>query len=466
GGFATIATMWGWTDPQTGKEYAIIARSDGTGFTDVSNPLNPVYVGKLLRPAPRVGAPTVPVQPSAWHELKVSGNTLVEVSEAEGYGMQTFDLTRLRQFAGTPLDLTASGRYEGFGRAHNVLVSDASGLAVATGITGPNAARTPGCGPGLHFVNVSNPASPAWAGCYTAPSYNNSNGYTHDAQCVRYHGPDTRYVGKEICLLANTKALIIVDASGRDANGRVTPVDLGWTTYPNVAYAHQGWLTEDHRYFYLDDELDQNGTTKTRTLVFDVQDLTKPTLVTEFTGRTTAIDHNQYIRGRYAYQANYTAGLNILDVQTPTTPREVAYFDTYPANDQAIFGGLWNVYPYFASGTIVAATIQDGLFVLKPTALALSNEPTPRVEGFDLTLDGANPAQAPVRVRLALEAPTSVRVAAYDVLGREVATLFDGTAGAGITPLTFDATGLASGVYVVNARIASASVSRRVVVVR
>jgi hypothetical protein len=131
-----------------------------------------------------------------------------------------------------------------------------------------------------------------------------------------------------------------------------------------------------------------------------------------------------------------------------------------------VFSGIWNVYPYFTSDVLVAGGMTDGLFVLRPTGLALGTAPPSPVEGFGLTLDGANPARTPVRVRLALEAPALVRVAAYDVLGREVALVFDGEAGAGVTPLVFDATGLAAGVYVVNARTASASVSRRVVVVR
>ena len=34
---------WGWTDPQDGKEYAIICLNEGTAFIDISDPLNPIY---------------------------------------------------------------------------------------------------------------------------------------------------------------------------------------------------------------------------------------------------------------------------------------------------------------------------------------------------------------------------------------------------------------------------------------
>jgi hypothetical protein len=38
----------------------------------------------------------------------------------------------------------------------------------------------------------------------------------------------------------------------------------------------------------------------------------------------------------------------------------------YPADDQALFNGTWSNYPFFASGTVVASGIEQGLFVLRP----------------------------------------------------------------------------------------------------
>ena len=39
--------IWGWTDPVTGKEYALVGMVFGTSFVDVSNPSAPVYLGEL-----------------------------------------------------------------------------------------------------------------------------------------------------------------------------------------------------------------------------------------------------------------------------------------------------------------------------------------------------------------------------------------------------------------------------------
>ena len=93
-------------------------------------------------------------------------------------------------------------------------------------------------------------------------------------------------------------------------------IALARATYPNVGYSHQGWLTDDHRYFYMNDELDETSdlVSNTRTLIWDVQDLDDPQLVKEFLLSTESSDHNLYIKGNLMYQSNYNAGLRILDI--------------------------------------------------------------------------------------------------------------------------------------------------------
>ena len=38
---------WGWTDPDNGDEYVLMGLEDGTAFIDITDPVNPVYLGKL-----------------------------------------------------------------------------------------------------------------------------------------------------------------------------------------------------------------------------------------------------------------------------------------------------------------------------------------------------------------------------------------------------------------------------------
>ena len=39
--------IWGWTDPLTGREYALMGRTNGTAFVDVTDGESPVYLGNL-----------------------------------------------------------------------------------------------------------------------------------------------------------------------------------------------------------------------------------------------------------------------------------------------------------------------------------------------------------------------------------------------------------------------------------
>jgi len=332
--------IWGWTDPLTGREYALFGRSTGTAFVDISDPASSVYLGDL--PTETVGSP--------WREIKTYGNYALVVSEAERHGLQMFDLTQLRDVVAPPVTFVATARYDGFGTAHNVVVDEASGFAYAVG------SNT--CGGGLHMIDVHDPLQPTFAGCFALDEY------THDAQCVTYAGPDARFRGREICLNSNVDTLTIVDVTDKD-----NPRMLARAGYSGVRYTHQGWLTEDHAYFLLDDELDevQYGY-NTRTYVWDVSVLDNPRVVGVHTASTSAIDHNQFVRGDYVYQANYRAGLRVLhlDDLATATLREVAFFDIYPPDDATQFNGAWGTYPFFASGVVVVSGLEQGLFVLHP----------------------------------------------------------------------------------------------------
>ncbi|MDX1547400.1 MAG: choice-of-anchor B family protein, partial [Rhodothermales bacterium] len=220
------------------------------------------------------------------------------------------------------------------------------------------------CGGGLHMVDVSTPQSPTFAGCFGHEGTGRrGTGYSHDAQCVLYHGPDADYQGREICVGANETAISIADVTDRE-----NPVAIATGAYPNSAYVHQGWLSDDHRYFFQNDELDelQGKVDRTRTLIWDLTDLDDPQLVKEYFGEASSTDHNLYVRGNLMYQTNNASGLRILDVSDPENPVEVGFFDTTPTGlNVAGFDGTWSSYPYFESGLIVVTSRREGVFILK-----------------------------------------------------------------------------------------------------
>jgi choice-of-anchor B domain-containing protein len=341
-GGGTGNDIWGWTDPLTGKEYALMGRSSGTSFVDISNPQQPVYLGNL--PAHSAN--------STWRGVKVYQNHAFIVSEATGHGMQVFDLRQLRNVAAPPVTFAETAHYSGFGRAHTIAVNEVTGFAYAAGSKDT-------CAGGLHMVNIQNPQQPVFAGCV------DSDGYVHETECVMYHGPDAAYRGREICFNANEDTITIVDVTDKSA-----PLQLSRTGYAGSGYTHQGWLTDDHAHFLLDDELDeQKFGGHSRTRIWDMSDLDAPLLTGIYEGPSNSIDHNLYVRGQYAFEANYRSGLRILDISNIGAAQlsEAAFFDVYPVDDAAAFNGSWTVYPYFASGTVIVSGIEQGLFMLRPS---------------------------------------------------------------------------------------------------
>jgi len=344
--------IWGWTDPTTNREYALVGRTNGTSFVDVTDATNPRYLGDL---------PMTPgARPNAWRDIKVYRDHAYIVADGSGqHGMQVFDLARLRNVT-TPQTFTADTVYERVGSAHNIVINEQSGTAYAVGVNSGGEV----CGGGLHMIDIREPKKPKFIGCFADPRTGNAGtGYSHDAQCVTYSGPDEKYRGREICIGSNETAISIADVTDRDST-----IALSRASYPNVQYAHQGWFTEDQRFFYMNDEGDEVAgvVPKTRTVIWDVSDLDDPIFVGEFLGVTSASDHNLYVKGDTMYQSNYASGLRIIDISDRKQPREIGFFDTVPAGDnEPGFTGSWSNYPYFRSGTIIFTSIREGLFVVK-----------------------------------------------------------------------------------------------------
>jgi choice-of-anchor B domain-containing protein len=393
GGFE-VNDIWGWTDPSTGKEYALVGLTDGVSFVDISDPNSPVVVGKLeesnlsakykvpsfeeafpacvLAIGTTERAKTVQ-QGSTWRDMKVFDDHIFVVSDAQPHGVQSFDLTKLRQYDGEMMTFTHDALYEGLANAHNIAINEQTGFAYAVGVT-----TAEQCGSrqetGLHIIDVNDPKNPTFAGCFFDPdteipnTVNIGTGYIHDTQCVNYEGPDSRYTGKELCFSSAEGAVVISDVTDKS-----DPYTVGFSGQSEMQYSHQGWLTEDQSYFLMNDEIDEaNLGRTTKTYIWDVQDLEDPQFVGYYSHGTRSIDHNLYIKNDLVYQSNYTSGLQILEIDNLANAElnRVGFFDTQPGLESSGFefgfNGTWSNYPYFESGVLILSDIEDGLFILQP----------------------------------------------------------------------------------------------------
>ncbi|SHI33158.1 choice-of-anchor B domain-containing protein [Arenibacter nanhaiticus] len=334
--------IWGWTDSERNREYALVGLNNGVAFVDITQADKLVYLGKL--PA-ATGA-------SSARDIKVYKNHAFVVAETSDHGMQVFDLTQLGKLGTAPQVFSAVARYTGFGNSHNLHINETTGYAYAVGT-----ARDDAFNGGVHFINIQDPKNPVGLGGY------GEGGYCHDAQVVIYNGPDTDYSGREILFGANEDKVVIVDVTDKG-----NPLGIASFTYADLGYTHQGWLSEDHRYFLLGDEADESRFGyNTRSLIFDFSDLDAPVLHHAYLGKTRAVDHNGYVLGNEFFLANYAAGMRVLNIAGIGQKEiiEQGYFDTYAADNSPGGKGAWTVYPYFKSKKIIVNDINSGLFIVK-----------------------------------------------------------------------------------------------------
>jgi len=416
-GGGIINDNWGWTSPVSGKEYAIQGRSNGTAFIDVSNPVEPIYLGNL---------PTHNFE-SLWRDVKVYNNHAFIVSEAAGHGMQVMDLLQLDDVTNPPVTFAELAHYPNFGNAHNVAINEETGYAYAVGSNTYAG--------GLHFVNIQDPSNPVGAGGFDA------DGYTHDVQVVIYHGSDPDYFGKEMAFASNEDTFTIIDVDDKS-----DPELVSRTGYSNSAYAHQGWLTEDHNYFLHDDELDElNFGFNTRTFVWDIHDLDAPVLLGYYESTSTAIDHNLYVKGNHVYLANYRSGLRVLLMNDLANVNltEVGFFDVVPEDDNPSFSGSWNIYPFFESGTMVLSSMYGGCFILQPAFDPLTSAVNSG-ETVELSLF-PNPANSLVTLRA--NSPITAPIEVFDFTGKRVMQVVTDAVNQG--DVVIDVSSLSKGMYLV-----------------
>jgi choice-of-anchor B domain-containing protein len=342
--------IWGWVSPVTGKEYALVAVSNGLAFVDISSPETPIYLGTL---------PTH-TSNSLWRDVETLDHYCFIGSEASGHGLQVFDLLQLDNVT-TPTSFVETAYYGGFGHSHTIAIDAESKILMAMGSNTFNG--------GPHLVDISNPLQPTLLGGY------GESGYTHDGTIMTYYGPDQNHVGD----------VVIVACNGNSGWGVVTlnasdPTDIIYLdnyNYPETGYTHQGWFTKDMAHYLINDELDEQqlGTT-TRTHIFNFIDLDNIGYMNYYLSNNSSIDHNLYTKDQFVYESNYRSGVRILDASRVATGilNEVGYFDLFPANDLPQFSGTWSNYPFLPSGLNLATSMYDGFFVLRPTLLYLQNK--------------------------------------------------------------------------------------------
>jgi len=183
-------------------------------------------------------------------------------------------------------------------------------------------------------------------------------GYIHDIHVVN----DTAY-----CNSGGSSDLYIIDFTDPENPETIGSLD----SYTGSGYNHSGWLTEDGEHYVFCDETQgrkvkiMDVTDPANISNADITDQFFSNLVNESATNPGSLAHNPFIVGDLCYVAYYDDGVQVFDISDPNNVVKDSYYDTnnntnYSAND-----GVWGVYPFFDSGTIIASDILNGLYVLE-----------------------------------------------------------------------------------------------------
>jgi hypothetical protein len=89
-----------------------------------------------------------------------------------------------------------------------------------------------------------------------------------------------------------------------------------------------------------------------------------------------------------------------------------------------------------------------------------------KVNNFELMQNYPNPFNPTTRIQFVLPQSMNVTLKVYDVMGKEIATLLDGKANAGLNTVEFNASNLGSGVYFYKLNAGSYSSTKKMVLTK
>jgi hypothetical protein len=115
-------------------------------------------------------------------------------------------------------------------------------------------------------------------------------------------------------------------------------------------------------------------------------------------------------------------------------------------------------------GRIYAASQSGSIY--RTVNAVVANEPPDAGSDAGSFSVAPNPSVGDVTVTLALPAAQSVRLAAYDALGRQVAVLADGVRTAGTHSLRWASRSLSGGIYLLRLTTSEGSLTERVTITR
>ena len=419
-GSLAICDVWGWIDPATGREYAIVGNSRAWSglsrvwIVDVTDPTTPTEVAFID------GADGFDVK--AWDHYVYTCD-----GDAAGVDSRVIDIANplVPQLLATP-----------FRSMHNIAISQDGYLFEEY------------FGFSIWDLNA-NPETPdlLWEA-------GNSNG--HDS---------TPVPGQRVWDFGGSNKF----AKLWDYSNPETLSVMCTVTNPAIKYWHSGDETDDRNYVYVCDELALLN--EPDIWVFDVSNYSSPAFVTNL-GDNNATVHNLYIIGGLAFVSYYNSGFKTLDVTNPAAPVVADSYDTNALTGDG-YKGAFGVYPFSPNGIVLVSDWDNGLFVFQVEGHngAPTNAPSPVTAGATLEQNFPNPFNPTTNIAYHLLRAGDVTLSVYNVRGTLVTTLASGRRDAGTHHERWNGTDhtgapVASGVYYYRLEVGSTATTKKMVLLK
>ncbi len=316
---ANLNDVWGYVD-ELGNEYAIVGTSKGTSIVDVTNPSNPFEVFWIAG------------SESIWRDPSVHGDYAYITTEAED-GLLIIDLSPLPSSTILPTSTYTGPIGSPWQSAHTCFV-DENGFAYIFGSNRGNG--------GAIMLDVqTDPMNPIEVGDF-------DTWYVHDG----FVRNDTMYLAH-----ISDGFFSLVDVTVKSA-----PILLGTKSTPNN-FTHNVWPSDNGQFAFTTDEV--SGAFIASYDITDPLNIFEVDRIQNSPGQGV-LPHNTHVLNDYLITSYYSDGIIVHDISHPHNVIKVGSYDTYPTQTNG-FDGCWGVYPFLPSGTILAADITEGLFILGPT---------------------------------------------------------------------------------------------------
>ncbi len=313
----SLSDIWGYVDSD-GNEYALVGTYTGLSIVDVTDPSSPneVFFGAGVN--------------SIWRDLKTWGD-YAYVSTEGGAGIYIVDMSPLPG-AITNTTLFTGSTYP-FTTVHNIYIDETGKLY--------NFGSDNGVGGAIIYDLTSDPMNPVELGRF-------DDYYFHDGMARG----DTLWGA----------AIYEGFFAAVDVSDPSNPFAMATKTTPGF-FAHNCWISDNGNTLFTTDEI-ENGFIA----AYDVSDFSNifKTDQIQSSPGNDVIPHNVHVLNDYLVTAYYSDGVTIHDASRPGNLIEVGNYDTSPNYPGPGYHGSWGATPYLPSGNILAADIEEGLYILGP----------------------------------------------------------------------------------------------------